>query len=82
MNDRSIAIHAAISWLLWPTGFTLVCIGVLTKFELGQLGIVLCMIAATLTVRGYFCTLHKRERDLFEMGRDYEQGLTSVRRVR
>lgn len=82
MNERSIAIHAAISYLLWPTGMILVCIGLVTEFELGQLGIVLCMIAATLTVRGYFCALVRRERDVFEMGRDYEQGLRTIRQVR
>lgn len=74
MNERSIAVHSAISALLWPIGFALVLLGLFTEFEFGQLGIVLCMVAATLTVRGYFCGLYRREREAFELGRDYAAG--------
>lgn len=69
MTERNIALHAAVAYLLWPIGVILVCVGVVTDFELGQLGIVLCMIAATLTVRGYFCALERREREAYELGR-------------
>ena len=82
MNERSITVHTAIACVLWPAGFILVCVGVVTEFELGQPGIVLCMIAATLTVRGYFCTLHDRELNAFTLGRDAERGMADVKRLR
>lgn len=79
MNDRSIAVHAAVAYLLWPLGVILVGLGFLVEYDLGQVGIVLCMVGATLTVRGYFCAMHRRERNAFELGREYEQGLRRVR---
>lgn len=82
MTSRSITVHTAISCLLWPVGVILVCVGLVTKFEVGQLGIVLCMVAATLTVRGYFCVFERREHNAFRLGQDYGEHLAEVRQLR
>ena len=76
MNERSVSVYNAFSYLLWPAGLTLVLVGLFTKWELGQLGIVLCMMGATLTVRSYFCALERRERSAYQLGRE------SVRSIR
>lgn len=70
MTNRSIAVHTAFAFLLWPAGVILVCVGLFTVHELGQLGIVVCMVAATLNVRAFFCALENRERNAFSVGRD------------
>lgn len=70
MNDRNIAVHTAFSCLLWPVGTVMILIGLMTERELGQLGLLLAMIAAVLNVRGFFCELHRREREAFEVGRE------------
>lgn len=81
MIERNIALHTAVACLLWPAGVILVCVGLVTKWELGQLGIVVCMIAAMLNIRGWFCALTQREREAYEMGREVgiERGPRSLR---
>lgn len=76
MTDRTIAVHTAFSALLWPLGTVMIVVGLLTEHELGQLGILVAMVAAVLNVRGFFCALERRERNAFELGRD------SVRHLR
>lgn len=76
MSDRTIAVHTAISCILWPSAFVLVCLGIFTGHNLGQLGLLFGVVAATLTVRGWICELGRREREAYEIGRE------SVRSIR
>lgn len=76
MDSRNISLHTAISCFLWPLGLGLVLVGIFTRHDLGQLGLLLAMIAAVLNVRGFFCRLAHREREAYEIGRE------SVRPIR
>lgn len=82
MNNRNIAVHTAFSCLFWPVGTVMILIGLVTDHELGQVGILLAMIAAVLNVRGFFCSLGERERNAFELGRDFGQHMAEVRTLR
>lgn len=82
MTSRNISVHTAIACLLWPAGVLLVCVGLVTNLEIAPLGIVLAMIAATLTVRGYFCAFERREHNAFRLGQDYGEHVAEVRQLR
>lgn len=76
MTNRNISVHTAVSCLFWPLGLSLVVLGFFVGSSLGQLGIIVAMVAAVLNVRGFFCSLQRREIAAFELGRD------SVRSIR
>jgi hypothetical protein len=76
MTNRNVSVHTALSCLLWPLGVGLVVFGFFADHAFGQLGIIVAMVAAVLNVRGFFCCLERRERQVFEMGQD------SVRSIR
>lgn len=76
MTNRSVAVHTAFSCLLWPSGLALVLVGLFTRHEVGQLGLIVAMIAAVLNVRGFFVCLEQREHAAFDLGRN------SVRSIR
>lgn len=71
MFERSISSTTAAAILLWPLGFILILVDVFTSHQTGQLGLFAAAGGAVFNVRGFFCKLHKREQNAFELGRDY-----------
>lgn len=72
MNDFRISATTAASGLLWTVGVVLTIVELVTGLDVGELGVVTAAGGAVLTVRGFFCQLADRERNAFELGRDYE----------
>lgn len=72
-NDKEIRVSlnnlgACLLWMLaaivWSAGF------MLRDFRFGQAACILSAAAATVHVRGFLCTFHKREKRVFELGRE------------
>lgn len=83
MSDRSISFTSAVSAALWVLGVMLVMLDIaLGEDAIGRLGFVVAMGGATLSVRSFICTLAYRERNAFEMGREYAEGQRAVRSLR
>ena len=63
-------------------GLALVLVDLFSRVECGELGLLAAGAAMVFNVRGFFCRLAERERNAFEIGRDFEAGMQEVRRVR
>lgn len=79
MGEREIAVRSVVAGSLWLAGIVLVAIGALTPHEVGQCGLLCTGAAMVITVRGYFARFEEREREAFQLGRDYEHGQTRLR---
>lgn len=73
MNDLTISAWTVLAGLLWLIGSTLTVLSWLTEIDGGDLGVVLAMGGATLTVRGYISRLCDQERHAFALGREHER---------
>lgn len=72
MNDLDVSVTSVIATILWAIGIGLAMIALLTDFDVGALGVISAASGATLNVRGFFVKLEHRDRNTFELGRDYE----------
>ena len=72
MNDLHVSATRVAAVLLWTIGIALAGVNVTVDIDLGALGVIAACGGAVLNVRGYFCRLEDRERNAFELGRDYE----------
>lgn len=72
MSDWHLSATAVAATVLWVIGVALAMVQLLTDVGVGQLGIIAAAGGATLNVRGYFVKLEDRERNAFNLGRDYE----------
>lgn len=81
MNDSTIATTTAAALFLWPLGLLLIALDAILGWPTGQLGIYGTCAAGVLNIRGFFCQQRHRERNAFEVGRDYQRG-AEVRSLR
>ena len=82
MTDRQISTTTVTASLLWALGMALIVLDILTSRDTGELGLYATCAGGVLNIRGFFCSLHQRETNAFEIGRDYERGASGVRRMR
>lgn len=75
MFDKTISSTTALAMLLWPAGFLLIILDLMTGWEAGELGLFLAGAAGVLNIRGFFCDLRYREREAYEIGRDSVRSL-------
>lgn len=80
MNDLTISATTVTAAALWLIGGTMTILELFTGVDGGELGIVLAMGGATLTVRGYFLRLCDQERHAFGLGREHERA-SRIRQV-
>lgn len=82
MTDRNISATTTLAVLMWMVGAALALTELFTHLDIGELGIVIAAAGATMNVRGFFCHIAYRERNAFELGREYEEGrVTSLRKT-
>lgn len=83
MQDKSVSATTVIATAMWVVGGLMTLVELFTRLDIGSLGIVIAAGGATLNVRRFFCQLAERDRNAFELGRDYasshEGGVTSIR---
>lgn len=84
MQDKEVPIRAVIVIVMWVLGVSMVVANLLLPedVKVGQLGLVTVGGAMVLQIRGYFCGMHKRLTDVFQMGREFERGADKVRALR
>lgn len=70
MHDRNISATFLSSVALWVLGLALAILNIFIDPDVGGLAMVLAAAGATITVRGFFCQLSKRELAAFELGRE------------
>lgn len=72
MNDRNLSVHHVVATSLWLAAVALVVAGeVVGMVGLGHLGLITAGLAMIANIRGFFCNAIKRERAVFELGREY-----------
>src|SRR5690349_13905241 len=82
MIDRKISAGKTVAYTLWAAGFLCIAASFVLPLQVAAIGLFLAGAGGVLTIRGYVCALQQREQNAFDIGRDYEQGMTAVRRVR
>jgi hypothetical protein len=70
---REVPLRTVIATTLWLIGITLGVFDFLDWAEVGDLGVIVAAVGATLNVRGFFLDLFERECRAFEAGREYER---------
>lgn len=78
MQDRHISATVLSSAALWFIGLALAVSNIFVEADIGALGMVLAAAGATITVRGFFCQLARREQAAFDLGRE----VSAVRNLR
>lgn len=83
MFDQSVTILTALAFVLWITGGALVLTGQLgASPHLGQVGLLAAGLGGVINIRGFIDNLTERERNAFEVGRQYERPGGGVRSLR
>lgn len=82
MHDRNISATVVSAFALWFIGLSLAVTNVFIEPDIGGLAMVVAAAGATITVRGFFCQLLRREQAAFDLGREVGRGENgSLRRV-
>lgn len=83
MQEQQIRVTTAIAGLLWAAGLGLVAAGITTNRNgVPALGVLVGMAAMLMQIRGYLADHDACLRQSFDLGRDYERGVSEVRSVR
>lgn len=79
--DRSISATSVAAWALWIIGGVVVLTDVFVGPPIMGVGLWTTGAAMVLSIRRMLCRQADRQREAFEMGRDFERGseLHSVR---
>lgn len=80
MIQKDVSLLCVVAWLCWTGGAAVVVVDILNP-RAQLLGLVALLIGAgaVLHVRGFIINLERREREVFELGRDSAMGGGSVR---
>jgi hypothetical protein len=75
MQEKEVSLRCVIATALWAAGIALVIIDMTDPptWQPGQAGLACIGGAMVLNIRGYFIGLHRRMKDMFQMGREYER---------
>lgn len=80
MKDKHISALWALAVGAWGVAFILVGIELAhPASDTDQIGLLIGMAAATLHVRSWFCSQAQRETEAFNLGREYEGSVRSLR---
>lgn len=79
--NRTVSLSVVAHTVMWTAGVGLILAGVprLGWGVLPPLGLALIAAAATVQIRCSLAVAEHRERDMFEMGRDLERNVRSIR---
>lgn len=72
MTDLDVSMTSVIATILWAIGVAFAMVAFFTPLDVGALGVISAAGGATLNVRVFFVKLEDRDRNAFELGRDYE----------
>lgn len=82
MPDRSCSMTAVAAALGWWVGLALILLSLFTDMHTGILGLYVSMVGGVMAVRWFLLQLEHRERNAFELGKDWGsvESLRSVHR--
>lgn len=80
MIDRKISATQTFAYAHWALGLSLIVTSFYGPIQLAALGLLAAGVGGVAQIRGMICGLEERERNAFDLGRDYESS-QGVRRV-
>lgn len=80
MQEQEIRVTTVLAAALWMAGVGMVVAGIMTgRNGIPALGVLLSMAGTTIQVRGFIASYEQRLKGAFELGREHERSLRSVR---
>lgn len=80
MHEHEVRVSTVLTTVLWVVSFGLVVVGMVTNRNgIPGFGVLTGMAATTIHIRGFIASYEERMRGAFELGRDHERSLRSLR---
>ena len=80
MQEQQVRLTTIVVAVLWALGLGLNVLGIITEwYGVPGLGVLAGLAAAVLQIRGFLDSHARNVRNAFELGRDYEDGVRSLR---
>lgn len=75
----NISATAMAATLLWVAGGALIVLGLVYDHHLNGLGLWLSGLGGVMSIRRMLCQQYARERNAFELGKDYADHVSHIR---
>lgn len=79
MGEKQVGVASLIAVLLWTLGGVIVVADLFVTVDLGAVGLMLVAGGMVMTNRKVIHSMCERERDVFQMGRDYQHSQSTER---